>query len=73
MQTKSSWEVSKKESVTDDKTLRDWVIDELDWDPSIDASSVGVAVADGVVCSAVMCIPTLSALQWSKLYGASKG
>lgn len=33
----------------DDKTLRKWVIDELDWDPSIDASGVGVAVADGVV------------------------
>jgi osmotically-inducible protein OsmY len=33
----------------DDKTLRGWVIAELDWDPSIDASGVGVAVADGVV------------------------
>jgi osmotically-inducible protein OsmY len=49
MQTKPSWEVSKKERVMDDKRLRDWVIDELDWDPSIDALSVGVAVADGVV------------------------
>jgi osmotically-inducible protein OsmY len=33
----------------DDKTLRQNVIDELDWDPTIEAANVGVAVNHGVV------------------------
>ena len=33
----------------DDSEIRRKVLAELDWDPSIDASAVGVAVKDGVV------------------------
>jgi osmotically-inducible protein OsmY len=33
----------------DDSEIRRQVIAELDWDPSIDASAVGVAVKDGIV------------------------
>lgn len=33
----------------DDKTLRQNVIDELDWDPSIDSANIGVAAHNGVV------------------------
>src|SRR5271165_319730 len=33
----------------DDREIRRQVLAELDWDPSIDASGVGVAVKDGVV------------------------
>ena len=33
----------------DDSELRRKVIAELDWDPSIDNSAIGVAVKDGVV------------------------
>ena len=33
----------------DDLTLRDFVEDELEWEPRIDAASIGVAVEDGVV------------------------
>ena len=33
----------------DDKTLRQCVIDELDWEPTVDAAHIGVAVDDGVV------------------------
>jgi osmotically-inducible protein OsmY len=33
----------------DDKTLRDKVIDELDWDPKIDPAAVAVSVNDGIV------------------------
>jgi osmotically-inducible protein OsmY len=36
-------------SKIDDSEIRRKVIAELDWDPSIDASAVGVAVKDGVV------------------------
>lgn len=32
----------------DDKSLRQDVIDALDWDPSVDSANVGVAVEDGV-------------------------
>ncbi len=32
-----------------DKTLRQAVMDELEWEPSIDAQHIGVAVEDGVV------------------------
>ena len=33
----------------DDKTLRQLVIDELDFEPSIDSADIGVAVDDGIV------------------------
>lgn len=33
----------------DDKLLRQKVVDELDFDPSIDAANIGIAVDDGVV------------------------
>ena len=33
----------------DDTLIRDDVIDELDFEPSIDATNIGVAVDDGVV------------------------
>lgn len=33
----------------DDLTLRDFVEDELEWEPRIDAANIGVAVEDGVV------------------------
>jgi len=33
----------------DDKTLRQEIIDELDWEPSVDAAHIGVAVEAGVV------------------------
>lgn len=33
----------------DDKDLRQMVIDELEWTPSVDASRIGVAVKDGIV------------------------
>ena len=33
----------------DDKTLRQFIIDELDFEPSIDAANIGVAVENGVV------------------------
>ena len=33
----------------DDKLIRDDVLDELDFEPSIDATNIGVAVDDGVV------------------------
>jgi osmotically-inducible protein OsmY len=33
----------------DDKALRDMILDELDWEPSIDSSDIGVLVDDGVV------------------------
>ena len=33
----------------DDKTLRQFIIDELDFEPSIDAANIGVAVEKGVV------------------------
>ncbi|HET6377279.1 MAG TPA: BON domain-containing protein [Methylocella sp.] len=33
----------------DDKVLRQFVIDELDFEPSIDAANIGVSVEDGVV------------------------
>jgi len=36
-------------SKIDDNEIRRKVIAELDWDPSIDASAIGVAVKDGVV------------------------
>lgn len=32
-----------------DKNLRTYVLDELDWEPSIEASDIGVAVSDGIV------------------------
>ena len=32
-----------------DKHLRTYVLDELDWDPSIEADDIGVAVSDGIV------------------------
>jgi len=32
-----------------DKNLRTHVLDELDWDPSIEADNIGVAVSEGVV------------------------
>ena len=32
----------------DDKTLRQIIIDELDFEPSIDAAHIGVAVEGGV-------------------------
>jgi len=34
---------------TDDLNLRQDVLDELEWDPSIDARSIGVGVEDGIV------------------------
>lgn len=33
----------------DDRTLRQHVIDELDWEPTVDAANIGVAVNNGVV------------------------
>ena len=33
----------------EDKTLRQTIIDELDYEPSIDAAHIGVAVDSGVV------------------------
>lgn len=33
----------------DDKSLRNAILEELDWDPSFDSAHVGVMVADGVV------------------------
>jgi osmotically-inducible protein OsmY len=33
----------------DDKTLRQEIIDALDWDPSVDSANIGVAADDGVV------------------------
>ena len=33
----------------DDKTLRDNIFAELDWDPSINATEIGVTVDKGVV------------------------
>lgn len=33
----------------DDRELRQKVIEELDWDPSIDASAIGVSAKDGIV------------------------
>lgn len=33
----------------DDKSLRNAILEELDWDPSFDSADVGVQVADGVV------------------------
>ncbi|MDR3511524.1 MAG: BON domain-containing protein [Caulobacteraceae bacterium] len=33
----------------DDKTLRQHVIDELDWEPTVDAANIGVAANNGVV------------------------
>jgi osmotically-inducible protein OsmY len=33
----------------DDRTLRQHVIDELDWEPTVDAANIGVAVSNGVV------------------------
>lgn len=33
----------------DDSTLKQDIIDELDFEPSIDAADIGVAVASGVV------------------------
>lgn len=33
----------------DDRTLQKQVLEELDWEPSIDASEIGVTVSDGVV------------------------
>ncbi len=33
----------------DDKSLRNVLLEELDWDPSFDSADVGVQVADGVV------------------------
>ena len=33
----------------EDSELRRKVIEELDWEPSVDASQIGVAVKDGVV------------------------
>jgi osmotically-inducible protein OsmY len=33
----------------DDKTLRQRVTDELDWEPTVDAANIGVAVNNGVV------------------------
>ncbi len=33
----------------DDKSLQQAVIDELEWEPSIDAAHIGVAAKDGVV------------------------
>jgi osmotically-inducible protein OsmY/CBS domain-containing protein len=47
MSAKSS--VILKESEMDDKTLRQSVIDELEFDPRIDAADIGVAVDNGVV------------------------
>jgi osmotically-inducible protein OsmY len=35
--------------IMDDKQLRQLIIDELDFDPSIDSEHVGVAVGDGIV------------------------
>jgi osmotically-inducible protein OsmY len=32
-----------------DKTLRQFIIDELDFEPSIDSANIGVAVENGVV------------------------
>ncbi|WP_300392785.1 BON domain-containing protein [Henriciella sp.] len=32
-----------------DKTIRDRILAELDWDPSIEATDIGVAIEDGVV------------------------
>jgi osmotically-inducible protein OsmY len=42
-----NWRVSMTK--IDDSEIRRKVLAELDWDPSIDASAVGVAVKDGVV------------------------
>jgi osmotically-inducible protein OsmY len=33
----------------DDKALRKWVQDELDWQPSVDAADIGVTVENGIV------------------------
>jgi osmotically-inducible protein OsmY len=33
----------------DDIELRSKVLAELDWDPSVDAAGIGIAVKDGVV------------------------
>jgi osmotically-inducible protein OsmY len=37
------------ETVMGDKTLRQFIIDELDFEPSIDSANIGVAVENGVV------------------------
>src|SRR5450432_721607 len=36
------------ESEMNDKLIRQDIIDELDWDPSIDSANIGVAVHNGV-------------------------
>lgn len=33
----------------DDKSLRNIILEELDWDPSFDSADIGVQVSDGVV------------------------
>jgi osmotically-inducible protein OsmY len=36
-------------NIMDDRSLRQNIIDELDWEPGLDAAHIGVAVDDGVV------------------------
>ncbi len=38
-----------EKTAMDDKTLRQFIIDELEFEPSIDAANIGVAVENGVV------------------------
>jgi osmotically-inducible protein OsmY len=40
---------NEKENMMTDKTLRQTIVDELDFEPSVDAASIGVAVDNGVV------------------------
>jgi osmotically-inducible protein OsmY len=44
-----NWSRVPQEAAMDDKVLRQIVIDELDFEPSIDAANIGVAVENGVV------------------------
>ena len=37
------------ETVTSDKTMRDTVVRELDWDPMLDAERIGVSAKDGAI------------------------
>jgi osmotically-inducible protein OsmY len=45
----STLQFRAKETVMGDKTLRQFIIDELDFEPSIDSANIGVAVENGVV------------------------
>src|ERR1700687_4291789 len=42
-------QVAVKEDVMEDLKLQDRVVEELKWDPSVNAEKIGVNVSDGVV------------------------